>query len=291
MATLLERIKQGLGQATAPAAPVAGTETGQVEALLSAKQGIVGPQKTGLKGRSLTEALAQQQTQQELTGLSKQAELGQTAIEQASQEQAQRQAQQEQQIAQQRQQNQLRTKIQTENILQDLEQNRAKLSEEKRQAKMEQAGLLLRTQNKDYITNLQMEGAKARLSDAVKFNEELARSVMAENLAIFEKSLKSKEAIDVSNREFEKLLTNMGVTDVLNAYRAESKQAQKQALIGGVAETAKTGVQIYGQQKQGQYDTEYQSYLESVPLNERPMSYSQFQAREKQPGFVGPPRE
>lgn len=280
MATLLERIKQGLGQATTPAAPEAGTQTGQLEALVSARAGITGPRK-GLKGQSLTEAAAQQQTQQQLAGLSQQAALGQTAIEQAAQEQAQRQAQQERQIETQRQENILSTRIQTENILQDLEQRKKSLSEDQRQAKIEQAALLLRTQTKNYTDRLRMEGEKARLQDALKFNEELARAVIGENQAIFEQGLKNAAILDAKDRDFNKVLAQMGVTDILNAYRQQSAQAQKQAMVGGAVELARTGTQIYGKAKEGQFSQEYQNYLETVPPNERPMSYNQFQKSEK----------
>lgn len=290
MATLLERIKQGLGQATTPTAPEAGTQTGQLEALLSAKAGVSGPRK-GLKGQSLTEAAAQQQTQQQLAGISQQATLGQTAVEQAAQEQAQRQAQQERQIEQQRQEGTLRTKIQTENILQDLEQNRAKLSEDKRQARIEQAGLLLRTQQKDYTDQLRLNGEKSRLQDAIKFNEELAKTIIAENQSLLETGLKNKAALDANDREFQTMLAKMGVTDILNAYKQQSKQAQTQAVISGITETARTGSELYGQSKQGKYSQEYQNYIQSVPANERPMSYSQFQKSEKSSTFVGPTRE
>lgn len=277
MATLLERIKQGLGQATTPTAPEAGTQTGQLEALLSAKAGITGPRK-GLKGQSLTEAAAQQQTQQQLSGLSQQAALGQTAVEQAAQEQAQRQSQQEQQIEQQRQEGTLRTRIQTENILQDLEQRKAGLSEEKRQSRMEQAGLLLRTQSKDYTDRLRLNGAQSRLQDAIKFNEELAKTLIGENQALLEQGLKNQAALDAKGRDFETMLAKMEVNDILNAYRQESQQAQKQAIIGGITETARTGASMYGQ---GQFSSEYRDYVNNLGPEERPMSYAQFEAKKR----------
>lgn len=268
MATLLEKLKQNLGQVGGTAAPT--EATGEIKSLLAAKRGRIGP-ATGLQGRSLTEAAAQQQTQEQLSQAATQATMTQQAIGQAQAEQQAEQAAREAAITGQQAESRLQTRIKTESILQGLEQGRAELSEDKRQSALEQATSLLRLQNKKYIDDLQREGDRARLQDSVRFNEELARAISAENQAMLGDWFKTKEMLDANQRDFEKRMEQMSASDVLAAMRAQTRFGETQAAIGGAAELGKAGI--------GAYST----YTESTNKAKK--------EAEAKPGFVGPTRE
>lgn len=246
MATLLEKLKQNLGQVGGTATPQ--DATGEIQSLLAARRGQVGP-AIGLRGRSLTEAAAQQQTQEQLGQAATQATMTQQAIGQAQAEQQTEQAAREAAITGQQAEARLQGRIKTENVLQELERGRAELSEDRRQSSLEQAGALLRLQNKKYIDDLQREGDRARLQDSVRFNEELARAISAENQAMLGDWFKTKAMLDANQRDFEKRMEQMSAADVLAALRDEARFGQTQATIGGISETAKAGLSAFQEKK------------------------------------------
>lgn len=289
MATLLEKLKQGLGQVNA--APAPGDETAQITKLAAAKAGVAGP-ITGLSAPALTEFAAQQETQESLGQLAQQAEAQKTATTQAFQEQEQKTTEALSDIEAQKRSNSLQARIKTENILQQLEQRGAQLDQDEKKAKLEQATALLRLQTRQYTDQLELQGARDRLSDAIKFNEALANDIMQENLALAKMRIKNEEARDVSDREFEKMLASMGASDALAAYRQSLRFEQNQGAISGAATIAQSALSTYGSSQQGQYDQGYQNYVANLGPNERPVSYTRWQKdqAEQAPGFRGPTR-
>lgn len=119
MATLLDTLKKNLGQVAQP--QLATDETGQIQQLVAAKKGIVGPASAlGPKGLAVAETAAKGQTQQQLSQLGTAAQLQATQLGQAVQGEQLQQRQQEEALSAQRQEGQLRTRIQTENIPDDV---------------------------------------------------------------------------------------------------------------------------------------------------------------------------
>lgn len=291
MASLLDTLRKNLAQAGAAPAP-AGEETGQVQALVSAKAGQVGG-RPAPRGRSITEAAVRQQTQEQLTAAQDQATAQSIATTQAFQEQAQKQRGAEAEIEGRKEAGRLESRIKTENVLKDLEMNRGRMNAREQQAKTEMLTALMRLGDKDYIERLQSEGARTRLDNQEQFNQALAESIMRENLDIFNKGLVDRQAREASDREYQKELARMNASDILAQYRAAARQGATQAQIGAVAETAKTGAAAYGQyskeSKAGTYDQGYQSYVENMGEGERPMSYSKWsKTQEEGSQFVGP---
>ena len=280
MATLLDALKKNLGQVGAQDQPIA-DETGTVRSLLAAKKGIVGGTPTTPRGLSVAEAAARGQTQQELADVGQAAKLQSTAIEQAAAGQKMEQQQREAALKGQSAERNLRARIETENIIQGLEQGRAKMSEQERQSGMERATALLRFQNQDYITNLQREGDKARLKEGNEFALQLAKDVMGNNQALLQSKLGQMAIRDVSEREFDKTLAQMGITEAVRLAKEESTNAQRQAQIGTGVELAKVGVQAYGTQQAGGFSSAYKTYAEGVrEQGGTPVSYTTWQQRQ-----------
>ena len=288
MATLLETLKKNLGGVGASTAPIA-DETGQVQQLLAAKKGIVGPATAlGPKGLSVAEAAARGQTQQQLQQVGQQAGLQATAIEQAAAGQEQEQRQQEQRVEAQRAESNLRNKVETETVLRNLEQSKATLTEDQRQAGVEQVGAMLRFQNDDYIRNLQREGDRARLKDKVAFDEQLTESIFADNIAGKKLFYENQALFDASDRDFNKELAKIDITTALQMAKENAAFGQKQAQVQGVAEIAKTGVSVYGQQQAGAFNSDYKSYAEGVrEKGGTPISYTTWQNRVTTPQGKG----
>ena len=284
MATLLETLKKNLGGVGASTAPIA-DETGQVQQLLAAKKGIVGPASAlGPRGLNVAEAAARGQTQQQLQQVGQDAGLQATAIGQAAASQEQEQSQQEQRLEGQRAESNLRNKVETETVLRNLEQSKATLTEDQRQAGVEQVGAMLRFQNDDYIRNLQREGDRARLKDKVAFDEQLTESIFADNIAGKKLFYANQELFDASDRDFNKELAKIDINTALQMAKENAAFGQKQAQIQGVAEIAKTGVSVYGQQQAGAFNSDYKTYSESVrEKGGTPISYTSWQSREQNP--------
>lgn len=277
MTTLLDTLKKNLGSVGTATEP-ATDETGTVAKLLSARKGIVGGQPTTPRGFSIAEAAAKGQTQQQLSQLGEQAKLQETAIEQASKAQATEQQQQEQRLAGQVEENRVRNRIQTESVLQDLEQNRAKLNETQRQAGMEKAASLLRFQNSDYINNLQMEAAKSRLDDANSFALALAKDVFNNNQELLKSELGRSAIRDQNDRDFDKKIAQMGINEAIRVARSEAANAETQAGVGTAVELGKIGVSTYGKAKEGAFSQDYQTYADQQrEAGKYPVSYTTWQ--------------
>jgi hypothetical protein len=292
MASILDTLRKNLSQVGAAPVP-AGEETGQVQALVSAKSGQVGA-RPAPRGRSIVEAAAKQQTQEQLSNLGQQADTQAIATTQAFAEQEQRQRAAEGELTGKKEAGRLEARLKTENLLQDLEMNKGRMNAREQQAKTELLTATMRLGNKDYTDRLRLEGARNRLDDRLQFEQALAESIMNENLDIFRKDIVDRQARDASDREYQKQLARMNAQDVLAQYRAAARQGATQAQIGAVAETAKTGAASYGQyskeSKAGTYDEGYQNYLETTG-DQRPMSYGRWsKTQEEGSQFVGPKR-
>jgi hypothetical protein len=280
MATLLDTLKKNLGSVGAPTAPIA-DETGTVQRLLSAKKGIVGGTPTAPKGFSVAEAAARGQAQQQLGEVSQAAQLQSTALQQAATAEETQQKAQEAELAGQQEQNRLRTSIETERTLQELEQGKEKLNEMQRKALNEKVTALLRLQNTDYINNLQMNAAKARISEGNNFEAALAKDIFNNNRTLLESRLGKQAARNISDRQFDKELAQMGLDEAVRIAKSEADNMMKQAGIQTGVELAKSGVNIYGQQKAGAFSDQYKAYAESTrEQGGTPVSFTTWQQRQ-----------
>jgi hypothetical protein len=290
MATLLDKLKQTLGGAAAPTAPVA-DETGTVQQLLAARKGITGPATAlGPKGLAVAEVAARQPAQQKLAEIGQAAQMQATGIEQAASAQETEQRQRESALEGQRQEATLRTRLQTENILRGLEQGKAELGEKNRQLGLEAASANLRLADANYVDNLRREGERARLEENISFTEQLQKSILDENMALQRMKLKNESLLNASDRDFNRAMAKLGYSDAIAMAKENLRGDSERAMIGGAAGLVMTGVQAAGQQQKGAFNSDYQSYLEGLPEGTRPMSYTAFQARRTEGSntFVGP---
>lgn len=245
MATLLQKLQQNLGQATASTEP-AGGETALVQQMLAAKKGIVGtPAQMGPQGLAVGDIAARAPAQQQLAQLGQAAQLQGVAIGQAAAGQEEEQRQREQAVEAQRAETSLRGRIQTESILQNLEQGRAELGEKQRQLGLEQVASNLRLQDRKYVDDLRREGERARLKEDLSFDEALKKSIFADNMELLKLKIGNRSILDASDRDFNKALASMDINEAIRIQRSSMESDKQRALIGGVAGMVPLAAQIY----------------------------------------------
>lgn len=225
--------------------------TSGLATLLRAKSGkAAGGPSTALSTQQEQAALAQ--TVQAMQPVEAAAQTQAKAQEQQAREVEQRASQQQTEIAQSRQANQMQTQLRTDQLLQELEQGRGKMDLAKYQSNLEQVGFNLRLSNKEYVDNLQREGARARLNDKIQFEKQLSQSILASNKELLERQLGNKSILAASDREFSKRMAEMGVQNawqILNNDIKAAKEIGQAQAVGGLLKAGISGISTASQYK------------------------------------------
>lgn len=128
-------------------------------------------------------------------------------------------------------------------ILQDFEQGRAKLELGKDKARMEQALFGMRLSNKKYVDQLEIEGRKRRLDNAVQFKEALTETLFKEELDLLKSDISFKRKLAGEEREFEKLLAEIDLDTALRLVMQEAEAKNIALIAGGAKEIISGGLQ------------------------------------------------
>jgi hypothetical protein len=225
---LFETINQTL-QAKPVTAP-AQDQTQQVQGLLRAK---LGKATTGAGAApvasNVQEQVANRQTQLQGQQLQNQ---GVVEAQQLGQQVAGQQVQlqeQQRELNQRMQDTQQRYELETDNLLKQFERGEKQLNSNKDQAAAEQLGFNLRLQDKQYLSNLEIAGAKSRIKDAATFGEEMARTTIGNNQALLKLGLDSNAISNASDREFAEMLGQMGIDEANQLFRDEVAHERRMA--------------------------------------------------------------
>lgn len=119
------------------------------------------------------------------------------------------------------------------NIVADTNRNMAGLSQERRNAQIEQAGFLLGLSNKKYVQELEQAANTNRLWDEAQFNQELLKTSLDDDWELFQNDLQFRELFNSSQRAFEKELTQMKMKDKYNLFKKQLKAAQMRKIFSG----------------------------------------------------------
>ena len=128
-------------------------------------------------------------------------------------------------------------------ILQDFQQGKARLDLGKDKARMEQALFGLRLTNKKYVDQLQLEGRKRRLDNAVAFKEALTETLFSKELDLLKSDITFKRALQADEREFSRLLADLSIETALRLAAQESDAMEVAQLISGGKQVAKAGLE------------------------------------------------
>lgn len=233
MATLLDIINQN--SAVPTQTPQLGT-TQQAQGLLRARTGKQISPSGGEPGISdIQEKSAADQTRLSLVPVQQQATIQGAQAQQASAAVEQQKQQDLAGATQQKAGLTLQGQIQTNQLLQDLEQNRAQLNTEKDKSKLEQVAFGLRMGDQQYVDTLQREGARQRLDDQHSFDQALTSSVFGDQTDLLQQALGGKSILAAGDREFNSFLSNLSVDQARQlakidlAHAAVMSQLQTQA--------------------------------------------------------------
>jgi hypothetical protein len=136
--------------------------------------------------------------------------------------------------------------LRSNDILNELERSDKTLTEERKAAKLEQLGFLLRLQDKDYLTNLERAGREARLNNELSFKEQMSKDIFAEDLDVFKDDLGFKEFINANQRDFEEMLHNMDLQSAEKLAKAKFKAEKTKAIWSGGASAITSGLGMRG---------------------------------------------
>ena len=265
MANLLEALK-----------PQMQDTTSGLSTLLRAKSGkAVGGPTTALSTQQEQAALAQ--TAQQMQPVEAAAQAQAMGEEQQTREIQQKTGQQLTDIAQSQQANQMQTQLRTDQLLQELQQNRGKIDLAKYQSGLEQVGFNLRLSNKEYVDNLQREGSRARLDDKFQFEEQLTASILKDNKALFEKQLANKSILAANDREWQIAMERMGSQVAYDIFRNDMKADKERAAAGAIGTLITTGIGAYGKYTEDKDKTAYYSSPEGL----KDTSYEGYSYRKK----------
>lgn len=128
----------------------------------------------------------------------------------------------------------------TSAILQDFEQGKARLDNARDKARMEQALFGMRLANKKYTDQLEIEGRKRRLDNAVQFKEALTEAIFKEEMNLLKDDLSFRRKMAADEREFEKMLADIDIDFAIKLALQEAEAEQIAQMATG-AKTAVTG--------------------------------------------------
>lgn len=123
----------------------------------------------------------------------------------------------------------------SEEILNELSRADKTLDSERKTAKLEQLGFMLRLQDKDYLANLEREGARARLENQINYKEQLARDIFNEDLDAFKDEIMFREFINAEQRDFDDYLNQMDINSAMKVAKSKLKNEKSKAMWSGGA--------------------------------------------------------
>jgi hypothetical protein len=220
------------------------------------------------------EQLANQQTQLQLQQVAQAEQQGQQQVQQ----QAEQVVKEEQLVQRDMTEQSARFMDQLMNdqlgVLQQFSKGEKQLNLKKDKARLEQIGFTLRLNNDKYINKLQEEGFRARLDNEAVFEEELARSIFAEELDLFRDNLDFRAMMGASDRDFQEQVASMDLNSAIELANASAQSAASQQMWSGIGTMVSGGVGAYGASSGAQPTTQqnWQAKMDAAPtLNTQTM--------------------
>lgn len=228
-----------------PASPF-GQQAQNILAAQTGKERLPGALQ-GPKKSFLGEAAAQDQTKQELGQVAQQRGT-QSALMQAEQARMKEQEQQQQElITEDEMNNKEELLTRGEEIMQEWRNQGTSLDLNKKKAQTEQLGFIARLSDDAYVNNLQREGRKSRLSNKLKFQEELQKSIFDDERELFENDISFRQALKKDSREFAEMMAQQGLDWKQALSVAEMKSKANEQIWTGVGGAAQAGMSAYSQ--------------------------------------------
>lgn len=248
--TLLEALKKSM---TAPAAPTPASaidQTSLIAGLAAAKSGKAAPSGTSApRASSIGEEQQQAANQVSLQQQVQQGQVQAQGMQQAA-EQEDLQSKLEGRALDERSL-EVRDQFtrQSEAIIRDFARNSQNLDLNRKKARAEQLGFNLRLGNQKYLDDLEDNGRRARLDDAVRFREEVQRSVFTDEQDLFQNDLQFRALMRADERTFADQMAAMDIDYALQIAETDAKAANQKMMWDGVGSIVQGGILAAGQYK------------------------------------------
>ena len=129
-------------------------------------------------------------------------------------------------------------------ILQEYSTGQRQLDYSKDKAKLEQLGFASRLADAKYLNDLQQQANRARLSDAARFEEEMTRTVFAEEADLLRDNLDFRALMAADARQFEEAVSKIDIDFATSMAKASNRAAAEGTMWQGVSGTISAGSQF-----------------------------------------------
>jgi hypothetical protein len=238
---LADIIRGNLQQLQQQTAPVNNDEAQRAARLLRASRG-----KAVGGGTTPTRSNITEQQQQVSDQYRPQLEIQSAGIEQEQEQLGQQQDINKQQQKQSRAELMSKLSSQENSILEDLERSRTELGSARGRAKLEQAGFVMRLQNREYLDRLEAVGIKKRLDNDLKFKQELQRSIFKDAERALGRQYKFQELMDADDREFATEMSRMDIDSAMAILRDDMAARSKRQIAEGAGQMVSAGANYLG---------------------------------------------
>ena len=237
--SLFQQVQSNLQKMAAPQAAGAGVlgSTEEVRQISQAATGKLAPTGTEGPQRDVQGEMAVvDQVKQGQEAIARDSQLTQLAQQQADQ-QLQNEAQFQDRKLDEEELNKLDYYHQTqERILMEYSTGQRQLDYQKDKAKMEQLGFSMRLSDAKYMDELQKQANIARLSDAARFQEEMTRTVFAEEMELFQDNLSFRALMAADDRKFNEYLATIDAETALRFAESQGKAAAQTGMWTGIGD-------------------------------------------------------
>lgn len=232
MAALLDILRRKQQQVTQP--QVQPNVQQDIMQTIQAKSGKAALSSGGPAISDIQQRAGQLQGQAALQQQAQAGELQQQQLQTQQQAQEQQAQQAAQEITLKIKANQDQFNNQVNAILNDVARNERKLDQHEKQARLEQAGFLLRIQNDDYINNLQRTGQLRRLNNEANFQEELRKAALEDDYQLYKDNIEFQKLMDADDRTFKTEINQMKLDQAWDIFQTQAKGEQMRNIFTGI---------------------------------------------------------
>lgn len=250
--SFLQQLQKNIGGATAPqnlTAPLGAQQ--DASAINRAAAGKASPTSGG-SGPSRSNQQAEglvDQVQQGAEAIQRDAQIGQLAISQQAEAQAKQAAFQDKMLSEQELNQREKFLATQEQILGDYTKGVRTLDLEKDKSRLEQLGFGMRLGSDKYISQLQQEAHKARLGDALRFDEEMKRAVFADEEELLRNDLQFRALMNARGRDLQDQLATIDIDTAIALAMADNKAANQRNMWEGIGQAVSAGAGFLGKYK------------------------------------------
>jgi hypothetical protein len=130
-------------------------------------------------------------------------------------------------------------------ILDDFERGQKVVGDQKDALALEIMGHQARLANQDYLFKLDQESQKLGMENEIKYKEEMARTILQDNLDFLKDDLAHRRFIDGSENDFLREMGTMDINTAMAAANQQLKSANSQAQAQGIGGLVTGTAQAY----------------------------------------------